>query len=906
MKSVLLAVVVIANVLAAQTDGALAGKITDQRSGEELIGASVYVVGTKIGAATDIEGKFSIKKIPAGTYDIRISFLGYETKTITQVSIAPGAETALNAALSEDQGIQQQEVVISATAIKSGEGALLAERKKATSIGDGISAEQMRRTPDATSGDALKRVTGLSVVDNKFVFIRGASERYNGTMLNGASVSSTEVGKKSFAFDMIPANLLENTIVIKSAAPDLPGDFTGGLVQMNTLDFPESSLLKATVSSGWNTKTTFKSFQRSQGGKKDWLGSDDGSRSLPQFDSDLNRLGILLPNTWAPSAFEAPLNSGLTLTAGNNISLSNESAGDRQIGYIGALSYRTSYQQTEKSMDSYYNGRTLNGTVSNYSVLWGGILNVSYKSGFNKISIKNDYNQSGENDVKSFSGIDLNTTQFNKFTAVGWNERRTYSGILAGEHILPDLNNTVVSWKGSVSSSHRSDPDNKEITYFRQQDASPSDPFNASGDNRRSWSSLNGRNIGYSADLAVPLSGVKLKAGAFYETRTTAYTINYYKVKTNYTKGADDTEPIDIIYSNENFAAGKFSMTNDSKPDDNYRGEQQLFASYMMVDLPFSAAENDFRFTGGARLENMVQKAIVTGAAATTIYPIHNSDILPSANLVYMINESMNLRAAYSQTVNRPEFREIAKSGSYDFIGKLIINGNPDLKRAYVHNYDLRFEIFPEAGEILSVSGFYKKISNAIEEYYDGSLSQAYPTRSWFNSPDARNYGWELEFRKSLRFISSALNGLSVTGNYTRIFSSVEYSVTSGGNSTEAITSTTATRPLQGQSPYMANVAMFYTHPEYGTSINIMYNTFGRRISIIGFNAKDIYEEPRDIVDLGISQPLFSGFEIKFTAKNLLNKDRILTQAEPLSGTIHEFDHSKTGISYSLQLGMTF
>ncbi|MBP6673481.1 MAG: carboxypeptidase-like regulatory domain-containing protein, partial [Bacteroidetes bacterium] len=208
--------------------GIFAGKVTDAKTGDDLIGANVFMVGTKLGASTDIDGKFQIKRVPEGSYEVRITFLGYEAKLIAGVEIKTGETTMLNISLSEDQGIQQQEVVISASAIKSGEGAILAERKKASSIGDGISSEQMKKAPDATSGDALKRVTGVTLVDNKFVFVRGVTDRYNQTTLNGASVTSTSVDKKSFSFDMLPSNLIENMNVAKTATPDLPGDFTGG------------------------------------------------------------------------------------------------------------------------------------------------------------------------------------------------------------------------------------------------------------------------------------------------------------------------------------------------------------------------------------------------------------------------------------------------------------------------------------------------------------------------------------------------------------------------------------------------------------------------------------------------------------------------------------------------------
>ena len=892
----------------AQQGGTVVGKIRDEKSGENLIGASVSIINTKLGSSTDIDGQFEIKRVPEGMVDIRVSFIGYETKVITGVSVKMNEQTTLDVSLGEDQGIRQQEVVVSAEAIKSGEGAILAERKKASAIGDGISAEQMKRAPDATSGDALKRVTGLSVVDNKFVFIRGASERYNGTMLNGASVSSTEIGKKSFAFDMIPANLLENTTVVKSAAPDLPGDFTGGLVQMNTLDFPDHGMLKVALSSGINSVTTFKDMSRSPGGTHDWLGSDNGNRALPNFDNNYNELAQKLPNNWATHSSKAPLNSGLNISIGNKIDLSQET-GEKQFGYIGALSYRNSYQHTIRSTDQFYTSRTLKGQVDNFSVLWGGILNLNYKSGFHKFSLKNSYNQTGDDEIRYLSGTDFGSSTEDHFTLVKWSERRTYSGTISGEHVIPELNGTTFEWKASVSSSRREDPDTKEITYFRSLDADPGTPFYAaSPDNRRSWALLNGRNDDYNLNISIPVNSMKFKIGSFYDTRTTNYDINYYAAVANTYNGADLTQPIDIIYSHENFSSGKFSMQDISHPEDDYKGEQQLFAAYAMLDAPLSLLNNNFRLAGGARMENWYQKAIITTAGSSTNYDIKTIDVLPSANFTYLLNDVTNIRLAYSETVNRPEIRERAKSQIQDIIGKQIITGNPNLKRAYIHNYDVRFEIFPEAGEVFAVSGFYKRISHAIEEVYDLSLSQVYPTVTWQNAPNARNYGWEFELRKSLNFISDIFNDFSLTGNYTRIFSAVELTKIEGNSSDSYLVK--YARPLQGQSPYMMNFGLFYTNPDFGTSVNILYNKFGARISTVGFNnTSDIYEQPREVVDFSVSQMILETVDLKFTVKNLLNKDRVLTQREELSGVAgktRDYERSVVGVTYSLQLGLSF
>lgn len=877
--------------------GSLIGKVTDEKSGEDLIGANIFIVDTKLGASTDIEGKFQIKKVPEGMYNVRISFLGYETKLISGVALNNGEQTLLNVNIREDQGIQQQEVVISASVIKSGDGAILADRKKAASIGDGISSEQMKKTPDATSSDVLKRVVGLSIVDNKFVFIRGASERYNGTTLNGASVSSTEIGKKSFAFDMIPSNLLENTTVVKSATPDLPGDFTGGLVQMNTLDFPESRTIKLGVTSGWNSITTFKNFQSSQGGKSDWLATDDGTRSLPNIPENVTDLAKELPNSWAPKSRTAPMNTSLSLSFGDNFLIDEQDQESGQIGYIGAISYRNSFQRNYKEINAIEISRNIKGTQDNFSVLWGGMLNLSYKfSGLHKLSFKNNYSQTADDEIRNFNGIDGNNATQNIFSSTQWSERKTYTGILSGEHNFPDIGNVNAEWKIARSTSSRQDPDRKDVTYYRATDVPDTTPYDAAT-NQRSWGHLNNKTNDYQVDFALPIEQAKIKFGSFYEQKTTNYEIRYFNVAFVRYDPALVQLPIDVIYDPLNFGGSKFKMEESSKPTDNYSGDQEIVAGYAMVDVPFSLFENDFRFTGGARLENSLQNVFIPrsyqidGPKDET--QLKNIDILPSANLTYMFNEVVNLRFAYSHTVNRPEFRELASSGFYDFITYEIIGGNPNLKRSYIHNYDVRFEIFPNAGEVIAFSYFYKTLSGAIEEQLGFSSVR---TRTWFNSNQATNRGFELEARKSLSFLGGYFGNFSLTGNYTRIFSEVQFPIVRGNSS--STTTSIGTRPLQGQSPYMINVSMLFIEPTLGTSINVLYNRFGKRLDAVGFLTSDIYEQPRDIVDLSITQPIFNGIDTKFSIKNLSNKERILTQQDRVYQSIN------SGTTYSLQLSV--
>lgn len=880
----------------AGTKGLISGSVFDDQSGEKLPGVNIVVVGSSKGATTDLDGKYTIGSVEPGTYTLRISCVGYATKVITGATVRADETLKLDVALATE-AIIGEEVTVTAERIISTESAALAERKKAATIGDGISIEQVKRTPDATSSDALKRVTGVSLVDNKFVYIRGITDRYNETTLDGATVSSAEVGKKSFSFDLMPANLIENTTVVKSSTPDLPGDVTGGLVQMNTLDIPDRLVGKISVSSSYNSLTTSRGILSSQGGGTDWIGFDDGTREFPGNQEDPLALARSLKNTWAPRSMKAPYNGAFSLAMGDQLTFDEDDPSAGRLGFVGALTYRNTFQRNERLIDDKDQSRYTVGSRDDYSVLWGGIANVTYKlAGLHKFSIKNSYNRTADDQVSHLSMSDGSNNLQNQFTVVNYSQRSVYSGQLAGEHTLPALGGVTLLWRGAVSSSARQDPDRKEASYYRSLD-DPGQRFTA-GYNKRSWSHVNDRSTSFNLDLSLPVDDMKFKIGILTEKKTTNYLIRYFKGTADYIGGASDSLTqlsLEHVYDPQNFGAGKFLFSETSLPSDSYEGDQTMYAGYAMVDIPFEVVGNRFRLAGGARLENNEQNVNVPKTRTTdgpvTRSQLKNVDILPSMNLTYILNDVTNLRVAYSHSVNRPEFRERAPAIYEDFLLNTLYGGNPNLQRAYIRNYDVRIEVFPAVGELIALSYFQKQISGAIEEQllFSGTRSVVF-----FNSGSARNSGWELELRKSLDFLGGYFSNFSINANYTRVESKVEFTNTLGNSSNTYFE--IATRPMQGQSPYMINLSILFTEPSLGTSINVAYNKAGKRLQTVGFNASDIYEEPRDLVDIAVSQPIVGNLEAKLTVKNLNGKDRVLTRDGLL------YDQTSSGTTYGLQL----
>jgi hypothetical protein len=377
-------------------------------------------------------------------------------------------------------------------------------------------------------------------------------------------------------------------------------------------------------------------------------------------------------------------------------------------------------------------------------------------------------------------------------------------------------------------------------------------------------------------DLVLPVGESKLKIGALAENKSRDYFIRFYLAELEPGSQAYHllTLPIDSIYAPENFGPGLFSMNRIDNPRDLYSGEHDLYAGYIMLDIPFTVFDNSFRVTGGARLESSDQKVQTISPTATNepyLARLKKNDVLPSVNLTYFFNEATNFRLAYSHSVNRPEFRELSSFYFYDYSIYEGTFGNPNLQRALSKNYDVRLEIFPGVGEVVALGYFYKDISGAIEQQL---IISSNPERTWFNSPNGKNYGWELEV--------------------TRIFSAIEYPTFFGS-------SEFAVREMQGQAPYVINLSLLFREPNLGTTISLLYNEFGSRLDAVGDKRElDIIENARGVFDASINQPIFQGLEMKFSVRDWGASLRKYTTREG-----NPYRTYYNGTTYSLQASLS-
>ncbi len=910
---------ILSGTVPAQSKGSISGKISDKSTNEDLIGASVLIMGTTTGSPSDIDGAYSLRSLTPGRYKLKFSYISYQSYIVENVLVEAGKDTKVNVHL-EPVTKELNEIIVSAEVLKSTEAAILNIQKNSLSIVDGVSAELIKKNNSSDGTDVLKRMTGVTISDGKYAFIRGVSDRYNSTMLNGANLPSTDPEKKSVSYDLFPSSLIENVITSKSSTPDKPADFSGGLVQINTVEFPSKSLMEFSLGASYNTSTTNKSALTYDGGKYDFLGFDDGRRNLPSIipESHINsslgqqkiqEIGRAFTNDWNTKSNKMPFNSNFKMTLGNSYQIGDEGI----LGYIGSLTYSNNDELREYKRNYYnYSGIWYDYNGADYlnNVLWGALFNVSYKFGGNtKISFKNIYNQNTDNNVVTTKGDHYYVPEYRDATSLQFLERSLYSTQLVGEHVLNFFNNSIFNWNINYANSKRKEPDTRKYWYSRELDSPESDlRFSMNqATATRFFSDLNDRTYGFSGDLLIKLFDnpnlPNFKIGFMQNKKDRSYTPRIFGFDFNQRKTSIALRdsifslPVQNIFQQENINPDFIYVVEISNPSDKYDATEKIQGTYAMFNTTLF---NDLKLTGGFRYEHSnVNLTYVDPQSYSRLVTIEHSynDILPSLNLVYKFGENINFRGAYGKTVARPELRELAVSGYYDFLTDDYVFGNPDLIRTLIDNYDLRFEFYPNPTELFAANFFYKHFDKPIEVI---GVNTSNKSRSWKNADNAKSYGIEFEARKNMSFISGSLRFLSLIGNISFIKSEVDLGQAKIGQARLV-----QKRPLQGQADYVANIGLYYDDYERGLTANLVYNKVGQRIVEVGVDQTgDILSQPRDQIDFNFSKKIFNNFTFKIAVKDLLAQDEVTIQ-RTLEGdkTADSFKRGRivsVGISYQL------
>ena len=859
----------------AQT-GKVYGYLTDKDNNDPLIGATVLIVETGSGTVSDIDGSYELN-LPVGSYTLEASYTGYMAEKVTELEIKGGENIKLDFILST--GTQDLDVVVvTATAKRNSAVNLLLLQQKSISIATGISSDQIKLSPDRNTSDVLKRVSGASVQDNKYVVIRGLSDRYNMALLNGLSLPSTEPDKRAFSFDIFPSNLLDNLVVYKSATPNLPGEFAGGVIQLNTKETPQETFANVSLSMGYNTQSTFKNYSTYQGGSKDWLGYDDGTRGLPEGLENVSRdtfnrnvanqkkYSLLFPNDWAviqESSMRPPV--GIQVSAGSSFG---------KLGVVGAITYSNSPKiQTGSVSDFTNDGKRFEyfDTKARNSVGVGGLFNLAYKiSPKNKIQLNNTYTISSDDVFNLRTGEDIEQSRQVEAYSYFYTSNKLQTSQLIGEHAF-GARNVKLTWGASYNRINRDVPSYRRMWYFKNNDDPAESPFVATVQPGNPSPNFAGNFFSNQeekfyvgkVDLTVPytISSRKgnISVGGLYEDKTREFNANVYGFVSFFQTPQElKTLPVGEIFDPKNVNEQGFLVKESTDRSDSYNGGTNLKAGYGMIE---QAITDRLRAIGGVRVENYQQQLNSFKVRTTTPINVDTSftDVMPSLHFIYALTDKTNIRLTGSRTVSRPNLREIAPFSFYDFFIERDISGNPELVRTKVWNADLRYETYPGEGKYFAASVFYKKFDNPIEQVQIAGTN----TLTWENVPSAVDFGIELEGRWKLNTIAAALSDFTVFGNVSYIYSDVDITELGAGQ---------LERPLYGQSPYLVNVGLNYNNSDAGLSSTLLFNQVGRRIWLVGLDVDPhTWEAPRSILDFQITKDFGKYLEMKLTVGDILN-----------------------------------
>lgn len=850
------------------------GKVLDAETMRPLPGAQVQIPGTGVGSVAGVEGRYLLRPVQPGTVDVQVTMLGFAPKVIKGVDVPEGDGVQLDILL-QPAAVELEGITVTAAQEKGSTVSALREQRAAVGIRNAIVAEQMSRSPDGDAAQAIKRVSGVSVQDGKFVFVRGLGERYTVASLNGSRVPSPEPERKVVPLDLFPSNLIQSISASKTFTPADPGDFSGAAVDIRTREYPVRRQSSLSVSTGYHPDVVGKTILRAPSAGLEWFAFGTGPRRLPAAARDLrgdlprgpevNRVVNSFRNVWSVRQGKGSLPVSWSASLGGTDPLFFSA---QEVGYLFSLTYSLSDEVhlDQKRAKAGSGGTTYDayeGEAGSRSVLWGGIANFSAMFGTaTRVSWDNTYNRSAENEARSEVGVDENTRSTVRVERLTYVERSVLSSRLRGEHQLhPDHR---VDWAVSLSRVTRAEPDRSEFVTWLD----PEVPiwFNDFEGAVRTFGELDENGLEGSTDyqLTFRLGGrshLFRAGGRFRQTSRDAFSQGF-RIQAYY------WTPSDVRWQlpPEQFFDGRFATDNDFNfllsrelAGGSYSAKDQLGAGYGMLDLGLTSA---VRLVGGARLERYaltVHSENSLGQASKTRRTY--TDVLPALILNMDLAGAHKLRLAATRTLARPEYRELAPIAYREVLGGEQVIGNGALQRTLIDNFDLRWEWYTDLSEVVSVGLFAKRFQNPIEQRF--LARSGTDTRTFENAKSAENYGVELEVMKNLAFIAPILEPLSLFGNATVMESRVNT-----GNPADP------ERRMVGQAPYVMNAGLTYASGSRRWSATVLYNVVGPRIinaRASGTKVHDVVEQPRHLLDLAFRFPLSGGMAAKIDVRNVLD-----------------------------------
>jgi TonB-dependent receptor len=934
-----------------QENGAVAGIVISTWDGTPLNGVAVTVRGTTLATQTDASGRYELKAVSPGDHVLRFSKSGYASAVVSDVRVLLGQTNTVNGNL-RPEFYEMEEYEVTAEIFTEQTEKILVERQNSSTMMEALGSDFLSRVGAGNAAESLTKVSGATIVDGKFAVIRGLSDRYVSTTLNGANIPSADPYRQSASLDLFPSQVIDRVVVAKTFTPDQPGAFTGGGIDIVTKAFPEKPFLSVSLGGTYNPQANLNDrFLTYPGGRLDWAGVDGGERALPaelagqvipsapvtsgptnsparsQLLADAARLDAMtraLGRTdFAPSRERSPLNQSLSVSGGDTTKLLG-----RPLGFFVGTSYKHDYSFYEDAISRRYQQGTqmknsYRDSRSQSVVNWSGMVNLAYQPfEQHELGFTFFYNQNGTDEARlQDEGYELGdpTSKFRK-SNLYWTERNLNTYQMKGAHQFPDVARLKFNWLVAMTQTTQVEPDAR---FFNDNDNNTGRGYETGANNpipkdpTRYFRDLDEGNLNTKLDWALPFENWtdqegQIKFGLFDSSseRTFVDHAIYYPGSGGYNNDPNQfltDENLGLTGSRTNvrngnitFAWGHFIQSFESL----YTSQQSVRAGYLMGEVPLVGK---LRLVTGARYERTeldvhsqsYLASSVTGLR-TNDSSIAQEDLLPAVGLIFTATSNMNFRVSYSRTVARPSARELAAYYGYDPTIGDFIEGNPLLKMSSIDNYDARWEWFPKPGALLSVSAFYKDLTDAIER---GDRKVDAEVITFLNRSTAKLYGVEFEARTSLGILGAALKDFSIGGNLSLVQSEVELTADELLNKGQFFPGLSTTRPLYDQSPYLLNLDAGYSNARIGVTAALVLNMAGPRIAITKLNAEDVYEKPATTVDFVLSKKLGSHATVKFVAKNLLDPEFERTYGED-SGLIYS-SYTK-GRSFGLSFSYDF
>lgn len=932
-KQILIAVFIIIGWGASAQTGFLKGVLYDGELNDVLPFANIIVDGSTKGATTDFEGKYTLELEP-GIYQVNFSFVGYQSKKITDIVINANQETIVNVTL-ESAASNLEEVVITTSARRNSEQAVLNLQKKSINTFDGLSLEAVKKTGASNVASAVKSVPGVSIQSGKFVYVRGLGDRYTKSTLNGIDVPGLDPDKNNVQLDIFPTSLIENIKVFKTLTADLPADFTGGVVDIVTKDFSSREQYNISVGVGLNPSMHFNDdYISQQSSGTDFLGLDDGLR-----DDPIAR-GVAIPQPFEndPRLTEFTQRFNPQLAAQDDTSFMNYNfgfstsnqfdVGDNKLGYVGSLTYRSEttfyddftqnflFKPQSLSENELVPNRLQRGNLAEQSNLISALAGLTFKTDQSKYKLLATRIQEGVSKTGEFRQESFITNAAIFFSDnLEFTERNLTNVLLTGKHSFQKNQNWELEWKVSGTSVNVNDKDVRS-TLFEFDDGRyiirPS-----IGEPRRIWRELAENGLSSKLDIDKKHSlfdrPANLKFGLNQTYKQRDFSINQYTLRLNGVPALSANGEPDRLLLDENLWRtdndGGVYIFSNFEPANTFESYSTNYAAFVseefqlteklksIVGLRFE--KFDLFYTGQNTLREKLTNANL----------VNQADLFPSVNLIYSFNEDSNFRTSYARSTARPSFKEASNAQIFDPITNITFNGNINIKPTYIDNFDLRYEAYSEDGGLIALSGFYKRFIDPIELTIFGlkAINDVTPR----NIGDANVYGLELEFRRNLALIAPGLSNFSLNTNISIIQSEQTMSQQefdgrqSAARDGEVVDNK---RQLQGQSPYLINAGLTYQNDDLGVQSGLYYNVQGKTLQIVGIGqVSDVFSDPFHSLNFNISKSFGnnSNQTIRLSIDNLMD-DEVRSYYESFAARDQIFSNFSPGRELSVKYSYKF